>query len=669
MIRFGSLAAALSMLLAVPAAFAQEAVAPVLPQVDQPAAVLAGNAFDIIVQLPEDAAPLPYSLRSARGELLATDTLRPGETKIERVVVRSGEELPLVLATPGADTRIRARFLPGWLSLVPPLLAIAFALIFREVVISLFGGIWLGALLLAGFNPITATLSSVDRFALGALTQDADRVAIVMFSLLLGGMVGVMTRSGGTQGIVEVLRPLATSARRGQFMTWLAGLIIFFDDYANTLIVGNTMRPVTDRLRVSREKLAYIVDSTAAPMAAIAAISTWVGFEISLIGSALESAAAQAMDPVVAANLRAGAENPFNVFIHSIPYLFYPILALLFVLMIVVTGRDFGPMLTAERRAATGGGLLRPGATPAADPSATVPEPPEGKSRRWYNAVLPVLTVIAVALLGIYNTGLASLGPGDHAIWDVMGAGDPFRALLWASFSGCLVAIILAVAQRILNPKEAIEAWVGGLRAMLMAIVILVLAWGLGGVTEALGTGGYLAELLGDALPLPALPALVFVIAAATSFATGTSWGTMAILFPVVIPLAVAMGAGVGFDGGEHYTILLGAISSIMAGSIFGDHCSPISDTTVLSSMASSCDHIDHVRTQLPYAVAVALVGMAVGDIPSAFGLHPAISLTLGAVILYAIVRLLGKPVASEGVPPRRVVMNEAAAGGRVREV
>jgi Na+/H+ antiporter NhaC len=236
---------------------------------------------------------------------------------------------------------------PGWLSLLPPLVAIALALITREVVVSLFAGIWLGALLLNGYDPLVATLRSVDQFSLGALTGDADHIAIIMFSLLLGGMVGVMGRSGGTRGIVELLRPYATSARRGQFFTWLAGIIIFFDDYANTLIVGNTMRPVTDRLKISREKLSYIVDSTAAPMAAIAVISTWVGFEISLIGDALEAAAANATDPALAADLTAASQNPFNVFLHSIPFLFYPILALFFVVLLIVTRRDFGPMLGA----------------------------------------------------------------------------------------------------------------------------------------------------------------------------------------------------------------------------------------------------------------------------------------------------------------------------------
>src|SRR5690606_14185997 len=274
---------------------------------------------------------------------------------------------------------------PGWLSLLPPLVAIVLALVFREVVISLFAGIWFGALIAAQWNPLTATMISVDRFIVEGLA-DTDKISIVVFSLLLGGMVGVIGRSGGTLGLVESMRSLATSARRGQVMGWLAGVIIFFDDYANTLIVGNTMRPVTDRLNVSREKLAYIVDSTAAPVAAIAVVSTWVGFEITLIGDALKSAASPTTDAAIQADLLAGAQNPSAVSLHSIPFLFYPILALIFVLMVVLTSRDFGPMVEAEVRASSGGGVIRPGAMPAADTTSRDLEPSDGVKHRWYNA-------------------------------------------------------------------------------------------------------------------------------------------------------------------------------------------------------------------------------------------------------------------------------------------
>jgi len=528
---------------------------------------------------------------------------------------------------------------PSWTSLLPPLVAIVLALVFKEVVTALFLGVWLGALLHTGFNPIEATMRTIDTFITPALV-DADHAAIVVFSFLLAGMVGVISRSGGTRGIVEAVRPLATTPRRAQLATYISGLAIFFDDYANTLIVGNTMRPITDRMRVSREKLAYIVDSTAAPVAAIVFVSTWVGFEISLIGDGLAAAAAQSGGSLEIAAL--ADANPFTVFLHSIPYLFYPILALVMVGLVVALQRDFGPMLRAEQRASRGEGLYREGAMLMSEAGSKEMEPDPDTPLRWYNAVLPVLSVVIVVLLGLYFEGRANLGrPGT--IWEIFGEANAFNALLWGSLTGCLIALGLAVGQRILSVHEAINGLVGGMRAMLLAGVILVLAWSLSAVTEVLGTAQYLSGLLEGNLRPEFLPVLVFLTAASISFATGTSWGTMAILIPLVIPLSVGMGGAAGFDAGTHYSILLGSISSVLAGAIFGDHCSPISDTTVMSSMASACDHVDHVRTQLPYALTVGLVGMLIGDIPTAFGMPPWISYLAGAAILFSLLRFYGK--------------------------
>ncbi|MGF1669601.1 MAG: Na+/H+ antiporter NhaC family protein [Balneolaceae bacterium] len=529
-----------------------------------------------------------------------------------------------------------------WISLLPPLVAIALALITREVILSLFAGIWIGALFLTGLNPFTGTAQSLD-ILINSLV-DADHIAIVVFSLLLGGMVGVMSRGGGTQGVVDVLQKFAKNRTSGQLFTWFSAFFIFFDDYANTLIRGNALRPMTDRLLISREKLAYIVDSTAAPLAVCAVITTWIGFEITQIQNALSGLAAQTADPELAAQLQAGADSVFTIFLDSIPYLFYPILALFFVVMIILMKKDFGPMLKAERRAASGNGVIREGSMPAADTSLETLQPPKDKPRRWYNAALPVLSVIIVAFIGLYVTGSAALDPGEKSLRLIIGEADPFKALLWASFTGCAVAIALAVFQKILSIQEALEAFVGGLQSMLMAIIILVLAWGLGGITQEVGTGTYLSSLLQDTLPLVLLPGLVFFIAALTAFSTGTSWGTMAILFPIVVPMAVSMGAGIGFAGGEHYGILLGSISSVMAGAVFGDHCSPISDTTVLSSMSSACDLVDHVNTQLPYALVVAVVALIVGEIPAAMEwIHPLWGILTGFIILYFILRIFGK--------------------------
>lgn len=529
-----------------------------------------------------------------------------------------------------------------WISLLPPVVAIFLALTTREVILSLFAGIWIGALFIADFHLTAGTALSLS--TLTDTLVNIDHVAIIVFSLLLGGMVGVMSRSGGTQGAVDVLGKYAKTRKQGQVFSWASALFIFFDDYANTLIRGNALRPMTDRLNISREKLAYIVDSTAAPLAVSAVITTWIGFEITEIRNSLSSLAATTTDVALAAQLEAGAANAFIIFLDSIPYLFYPILALSFVLMTILMKREFGPMLEAERRAASGRGVIREGAMPASDTNLDSMQPIEGKPKRWYNAALPVFSVLVVALYGLYITGSEGLAPAERTLTTVIGNANPFDALLWASFAGSLIAILLAVTQRILTINQAIDSWVGGMQSMLIAIIILILAWGLGGITSQVGTGPYLASLLQDSLPLALLPGIVFFIAAITAFSTGTSWGTMGILFPVVVPLAIAMGAGIGFAGGENYGILLGAISSVMAGAVFGDHCSPISDTTVLSSMSSACDLVDHVRTQLPYALLIAVVALVVGELPAAFEfIHPAWGLLAGLVILYLILKFFGE--------------------------
>ena len=614
-------------------------------EVEAPAVLLKGIPFSVTVRAPASLDTLRGALRGADGASLATLIIPPvGEMVVQDVVVSGSGELPLEVVVGDAVHSIAPPLVPGWFSILPPLIAIALALIFHEVVSSLFVGVWLGCLFVAGYNPFAAVLMTIDRFVRPALA-DSSHAAIVLFSLLLGGMVGIMSRTGGTRAIVEALTPLATSRRRGQFATWLAGLAIFFDDYANTLIVGNTMRPLTDRLKISREKLAYIVDSTAAPVAVLVFVSTWVGFEISLIGDGLRLAAEQNPgDPALAQSLLSA--SPFSVFLHTIPFLFYPLLAVFTVALLAWTGRDFGPMLAAERRASAGAGLYRNGAQLAADTEGDIQEAPPGTPLRWWNGGLPVITVVVTVVIGLLYTGAQAVPEGDpHTLQNILGNADPFNTLLWGSLLGCIMGIVLAVGQRILSLSQAVAAMVGGMRAMMLAMIILVLAWSLGEVTNAVGTASFLSSALSDRMPIQLLPVSVFVIAAGISFATGTSWGTMAILLPLAISLSVALGGAISFDGGAHYTVLLGAISSVMAGSIFGDHCSPISDTTVLSSMASGCDHVDHVRTQLPYALVVAFVGMLVGDIPTAFGFSPWLSLLLGAAVIGAVVRFVGKPV------------------------
>ncbi len=573
--------------------------------------------------------------------MLARGTLESGsETSLTLQKVRSSGPYHVVLPElQSGGVSFELRLIPGWLTLLPPLLAILLALLFRQVVPALAAGIWIGAWTVSG-GPFSGALRTIDGYIVSSL-GDGDHVAIVVFTLLLGGMVGVISRSGGTVGLVEVLAQRATTARRGQLATWLLGILIFFDDYANTLLVGNTMRPVTDRLRISREKLAYIVDSTAAPVAAVALVSTWVGYEVSLIGDKLQDLGSD--------------RNPYILFLQSLQYNFYPILALVFGLLVAGTMRDWGPMLKAERRARSGQ-LFADGAVPLADFDSPALAPPEGQPRRWINAAIPVLLVLFVTFLSLWITGRSSLAAdadpfgtlpfwklGMEELGSVFSAGESFSSLLYGSLAGCVAALVLALGQRILSLAEGMQAWVNGMKSMMVAMVILILAWAIGDVCADLGTGRFIADILSDRLTPGLLPALTFLFSAVIAFSTGTSWGTMALLIPFAIEAAFRVTAAAGFDTGAADNILFGTVSSVLAGALFGDHCSPISDSTVLSSMSSGCDHVDHVRTQWPYAVLVAVVALVVGYLPVGFGVSPLLCLVFGAAVLAALLRIFGR--------------------------
>ena len=615
-----------------------------------PKVILASVPFSVTVQGGPDYSTL-VEIQDAGGTLLASGPVGAGEAREFRgISIASSGALPLRVRAGDTVHEISRPFAPGWFSILPPLIAIVLALIFKEVITALLAGIWLGALAIAGYNPLQATWRLIDQYVVPSLGDtDGGHTQIVVFSLLLGGMVGIISRNGGTRGVVKAVAPLARNRRRGKVATALAGLAIFFDDYANTLVVGNTMRPITDRLKVSREKLAYLVDSTAAPVAALVPVSTWVGYEVSLIGGGLGAAAGEATGADVEF---LGGLSPYTVFLETIPYLFYPLLALAFVFLTSAMNRDFGPMARAEARAASGGGILRPGSRPAAEISESFVNSKEGAPERWWNAGIPVLTVVLVVLGGLYTSGRAAVG-AEASLRDVFGAADPFMTLLWGSLSGCLMAALLSITQRVLDVKECVDAWLGGVKAMMIAMVILTLAWSLGAVTKDVGTAAYVSQLLGGNLPLFLLPAVVFITSGAMAFATGTSWTTMAILIPLVIPLTVSLAGGTGFADGSVYGILLATTSSVLAGAIWGDHCSPISDTTVLSSTAAACDHVDHVRTQFPYAVLVGVVGLLLGSVGTALGLPTWVALLLGVAVLALFLRTFGTPVAElEEAPP-----------------
>ena len=615
---------------------------------DGPDVFLKGVRFPVTVSAPRALEPVHVVVRLGDGTIVADTTIDPlGSITLGNVVVENAGQVPLRAEAGGEVVTLDRRIFPGWISILPPLVAIVLAIAFREVVTSLVAGIWLGCLFLTGYNPISAIFMTGNRFARGALA-DSDNAAIILFSLLLGGMVGVITRMGGTRAIVDAVAPLATNRVRGQLATWMAGLGVFFDDYSNSLIVGNTMRPLTDKLKISREKLAYIVDSTAAPVAAIFFVSTWIGYEVGLIDDGLELAAIQnAANPALAAEL--ASASGFGIFLQTIPYLFYPILAVFAVFVVAATGRDFGPMLKAEHRAASGGGLARPGAQLAADMASELREAESAPAGRWWNGAMPVAVLVVTVLVGLVVTGMEQLGPDEaRTLRNIFGSADPFSPLLWGALLSCIVAIALATGQKILTLREAMDAWVTGLRAMLLAMVILICAWSLGAVAQSLGTANYLAQALSGNLTAPLLPAVTFLLAAAMAFATGTSWATMAIMLPLVVPLSVTLAGGILFDSPASQAVVLGSIGSVLAGAIWGDHCSPISDTTVLSSTASSCDHVDHVRTQLPYAVMVGIVAILFGSIPSALGVPAWLCLIVGAGVVWAVIRFYGTRVEEE---------------------
>jgi len=523
------------------------------------------------------------------------------------------------------------RIIPGWLSLVPPLLAILLALIFRQVIIALLIGIFSGAIFINDYNPLIGLLKVIDTYIINALT-DVSHIQIIVFTLLFGGVVGLISKSGGTKGISDLITKFAKTRKSGLLSTWLMGIAIFFDDYANTLIVGNLMRPITDKLRISREKLSFIVDATAAPVASIFIISSWIGFEVGLIHDGLN---------VIASN-----ENAYDVFIQTIPYRFYPILMLVFVFMIAYFKRDFGPMYKAEKRAVEEGKVFFIENIKGTDLTESTEMFGNEDKAKWYNGVIPILVLVFGTIIGLYVTGTNNLsvkGITEYGLRDIIGNSDSYTALLWASFSACVIAGIMIISQKIMNLKETLDAWFLGLRSMFLALIILTLAWSIGSITNEMKTADYIVSLLGDSLNPRYLPVLVFIVCAATSFSTGTSWGTMAIMMPIVIPLTASVSHLYNFNPIDSEIILHGVISSVLAGSVFGDHCSPISDTTILSSMASGCDHIDHVRTQLPYAVLVAFFCMLIGDIPTAFGFSPYLSILIIIALLIVILFIFGK--------------------------
>ncbi len=533
----------------------------------------------------------------------------------------------------------------GILTLLPPLVAIGLAFITKETILSLFLGVFVGEFMLCvnDLNIISTIINAFLQLGAQVISCMADpwNAGIILQCLLIGGVIQLITKMGGAKALADSFAKRANTPRKAQLFTWLLGLCVFFDDYANSLIVGPIMRPVMDKLKVSREKLAFVVDATAAPVAGIAIISTWIGLEISLIAAGFKSV---------------GATNVtgFGIFLQTIPYRFYNIFILIFIVISALTLYEFGPMKKAEQEARNRTEIQKVSEAPGFDEV----KPVEGIKLSVWNAIIPIATLIIGALMAFYWSGYtAILGGEDQAlitlmktaplsfkgIFEALSASDASVALFQAALLASIVAIVMAVGEQILSIEDAISEWIGGMKTIVITGVILLLAWSLGGVIGEIGTADYLVGVLSGSIPLFIVPTLVFVLGALISFATGTAYGTMSILMPLAIPLGWAVSTG-----DMSFTIV--CTSGVLTGAIFGDHCSPISDTTILSSMGTSCNHINHVQTQIYYAVFVACIAIFVGYIPAAIGVPWFVCIPVGIVVMFVGLRILGEKVDFEEV-------------------
>jgi Na+/H+ antiporter NhaC len=458
---------------------------------------------------------------------------------------------------------------PTWVSLLPPLLAITLAIASRQVYLSLAGGIWLGWSILEGWNPLSGLGRAIDGIV--AVFSDAGDTKVLLFTLVIGALIATVEASGGVRGFVRFLetRHWVDTARKAQLLAWTIGVVVFVESNITVLVGGSVARPLFDRFRTSREKLAYLIDSTSAPICILIPMNAWGAYNLGILSGL-------------------GVENPLRVFLEAIVLNFYAMAAVLLALATIIWRLDVGPMRKAEERT-RGGQLLWPDSQPMMDESILSPEPNEKIPPRAFNMVIPIATMVVMMPISLLITGGGDLMEGEGS-----------TSVLWAVLAGLGVAWILLLAQRGASVDELTRTALKGAGGLVPLALILLLALALGDVAVELGTGEYVARITRGVLPPVAFLPLVFLVSAGIAFSIGSSWGTFAIMLPIAVPAAEVMGYP-----------LAPFVAASLAGGIFGDHSSPISDTTIISSMAAATDHIDHVRTQLPYALAAGAVATA----------------------------------------------------------
>lgn len=459
----------------------------------------------------------------------------------------------------------------GFLTLIPPVLAILFAIAFKKVALALLIGIFSGQLILFGWNPFTSINESLNTI-LGVCT-DAGNLKTFLFTALMGAFVILVRVSGGVDGFVNYLTEQSKSVkskRMAMLIAYIIGIIIFIDGLLSIMFTGVVTRPLIDKYKVSREKLAYICDATSAPVNAIIPLNSWGAMLMGLIGAE------------ITAGVISG--DPMNLLVSSLPFQFYSILSLISVLFYILSGKDWGPMKKAEERVQKTGKLYDDGVTPLLNDTDGFDElVAPGKANKW-NMMLPLITLIGGTFLGLLVTGGGNLAEGDGT-----------TSILYSVTITLLIMCVMYTKQKIMTAKQFGDYVLKGVSNMIGLVILLILAFAIGRVIKALGTGAFLASLIGGTVSGAFGPAIIFLLGAVMAFSTGTSWGTFSIMMPIAIPMAVAMDAN----------ILL-TIGAVISGGIFGDHCSPISDTTILSSMSVGTDLISHVKTQLPYALVTA---------------------------------------------------------------
>ncbi|TVP58736.1 MAG: C4-dicarboxylate ABC transporter [Gemmatimonadales bacterium] len=468
---------------------------------------------------------------------------------------------------------------PTWVSILPPVIAIVLAIWTRQVYLSLAAGVWMGWMIVEGWNPLSGLGVAIEQSV--AVLASAGNANVILFTLVIGALIATIETSGGVRGFVHFLetREWVNTPRRAQLLAWVTGVVIFIESNITVLVAGSVSRPLFDRYRISREKLAYIIDTTSAAVCILIPLNAWGAYNLGILDSL-------------------GVEDPLGVFVGSIPLNFYALAALFLALVVIIWNIDLGPMKRAEKRTQEGE-VLWPDAQPMIDEAILSPEPDDRIPPRARNMIIPIVVMVLMMPVGLWITGDGDLRAGSGA-----------TSVLWAVMAALASIWVLMLSQRGSTIDELTRVGLKGAGGLVPLALILLLALALGDVAGALGTGAYVAQVTEGLLPPVVFLPLIFLVSAGIAFSTGTSWGTFAIMLPIAVPAAMTMGWP-----------LSPFVAAVLSGGIFGDHSSPISDTTIISSMASATDHIDHVRTQLPYAsiaalvavIGFALVGLGVG--------------------------------------------------------